>query len=76
MAPLGSLAEDWPVCPMENGFPPWAEVGTRDNQAQLQVRIVTLNPVCNALPEFSRMTIAVGGAPAARGWFDVLDDWL
>ncbi|MYA90297.1 MAG: photosystem II D2 protein (photosystem q(a) protein), partial [Synechococcus sp. SB0663_bin_10] len=22
------------------------------------------------------MTIAVGGAPAARGWFDVLDDWL
>ena len=22
------------------------------------------------------MTIAVGRAPAARGWFDVLDDWL
>ena len=22
------------------------------------------------------MTIAVGRAPAGRGWFDVLDDWL
>ncbi|MGL5881704.1 MAG: photosystem II D2 protein (photosystem q(a) protein), partial [Synechococcus elongatus] len=22
------------------------------------------------------MTIAVGRAPAERGWFDVLDDWL
>ncbi|MFN9387412.1 MAG: hypothetical protein ACK6BU_10680, partial [Cyanobacteriota bacterium] len=22
------------------------------------------------------MTIAVGRAPSARGWFDVLDDWL
>ncbi|MFM1800263.1 MAG: Photosystem protein, partial [Cyanobacteriota bacterium] len=22
------------------------------------------------------MTIAVGRAPAARGWFDILDDWL